>query len=167
MPRPAMGIGVLNSLLYLEWCVHFRYFQFAIDKERGQSSLSPSSTQVLHRHHPKRKIKKQENSSQKTLSLITQNPDTNSQYHKHKISVLVPDWNNFKPPLLALFRDFVPILHDKVLCFGQVDDRMVRAQFDLEHFLVAVAVGCDVFELVEDHGEETGVVIGVGAVSTC
>jgi hypothetical protein len=53
------GIEVLNSFVILEWygmwCVHFRYFQFTIDKERGQSSLSPSSTQVLHHQQKKNK----------------------------------------------------------------------------------------------------------------
>jgi len=59
-------------------------FQFTIDKERGQSSLSPSSTQVHHHHHHQKEIKKQENSSQKATLSNTQNPDKNSQYHKHK-----------------------------------------------------------------------------------
>lgn len=42
---------------------------------------------------------------------------------------------------------------------------MRTINLDAEEFLFAVAEGGDVFELVHDHAEEAGVVIGVGAVS--
>jgi hypothetical protein len=59
-----------------------------------------------------------------------------------------------------------PKVGDEGFCFGDVDDGVICwCGLDLEEFFFAVMGVGYVFELVEEHAEEAGVVIGVRAVT--